>query len=83
MLRHPAFLDGATDTAFFDTHGLAALAAPRGGSRGMALSAIAAALADAAQNRGTASVLGAAPSGWRNLASGYQTKQYEDADGDA
>ena len=24
VLRHPAFLDGATDTAFFDTHGLAA-----------------------------------------------------------
>ena len=23
VLRHPAFLDGATDTAFFDTHGLA------------------------------------------------------------
>jgi pyruvate carboxylase subunit A/propionyl-CoA carboxylase alpha chain len=81
VLRHPAFLDGATDTAFFDTHGLAALAAPRGGSRGMVLSAIAAALADAAHNRSTASVLGAAPSGWRNLASGYQTKQYEAADG--
>ena len=28
VLRHPAFLDGATDTAFFDTHGLAELAAP-------------------------------------------------------
>ena len=40
------------------------------GSRGTALSAIAAALADAAHNRSTATVLGAAPSGWRNLASG-------------
>ena len=28
VLRHPAFLDGATDTAFFDTHGLTELAAP-------------------------------------------------------
>lgn len=28
VLRHPAFLDGATDTAFFDTHGLDVLAAP-------------------------------------------------------
>ena len=28
VLRHPAFLDGATDTAFFDTHGLAELPAP-------------------------------------------------------
>jgi propionyl-CoA carboxylase alpha chain len=30
VLRHPAFLDGATDTAFFDTHGLTELAAPLG-----------------------------------------------------
>ncbi len=28
VLRHPAFLDGATDTAFFDTHGLPELSAP-------------------------------------------------------
>ncbi|MDQ2638172.1 MAG: acetyl/propionyl-CoA carboxylase subunit alpha, partial [Actinomycetota bacterium] len=28
VLRHPAFLDGATDTAFFDTHGLTELSAP-------------------------------------------------------
>ncbi|MCV7150091.1 ATP-binding protein [Mycolicibacterium pyrenivorans] len=81
VLRHPAFLDGATDTAFFDTHGLAALAEPSCGGRAGALAAIAAALADAAHNRGAAQVLGAAPSGWRNLASGYQTKRYQDADG--
>src|SRR5690242_2921773 len=31
VLRHSAFLDGATDTAFFDTHGLARLAAPLAG----------------------------------------------------
>ena len=30
VLRHPAFLDGATDTAFFDTHGLAAAGRPAG-----------------------------------------------------
>ena len=40
------------------------------------LSAIAAALADAAHNRATATVLGSIPSGWRNLASGYQVKTY-------
>src|SRR5699024_128324 len=28
VLRHPAFLAGETDTAFFDRHGLAVLAAP-------------------------------------------------------
>ena len=47
VLRHPAFLDGATDTAFFDTHGLATLAAPLGDDQSIALSAVAAALADA------------------------------------
>ena len=56
VLRHPAFLDGATDTAFFDTHGLASWprrwpTPPRRGS-----SALAAALADAAENRATATV---------------------------
>ena len=35
VLRHPAFLDGATDTAFFDTHGLAELAAPLADDRAL------------------------------------------------
>ena len=81
VLRHPAFLDGATDTAFFDTHGLAELAAPLADKCAVALSAVAAALADAARNRQTATVFAAAPSGWRNLASGYQTKWYTDPAG--
>ena len=82
VLRHRAFLDGATDTAFFDTHGLAELAAPLADQRAVGLSALAAALADAAQNRQTATVFTTAPSGWRNLASGYQTKSYSDASGE-
>jgi pyruvate carboxylase subunit A/propionyl-CoA carboxylase alpha chain len=82
VLRHPAFLDGATDTAFFDTHGLAELAAPLSDSCTVALSAVAAAIADAARNRQTATVFAAAPSGWRNLGSGYQTKQYGDITGE-
>jgi propionyl-CoA carboxylase alpha chain len=81
VLRHPAFLDGATDTAFFDTHGLADLAAPLADAEGIQLSAIAAALADAAGNRATATVFGSIPSGWRNLASGYQIKTYLDDGG--
>jgi propionyl-CoA carboxylase alpha chain len=81
VLRHPAFLDGATDTAFFDTHGLAGLAAPLADSSAIRLSAIAAALADAAHNRSTAAVFGSIPSGWRNLASGYQVKAYHDDSG--
>jgi acetyl/propionyl-CoA carboxylase alpha subunit len=81
VLRHPAFLAGATDTAFFDTHGLAELAAPRSDPSAPALSALAAALADAADNARTATVFGGMPSGWRNVASGYQTKRYVDAAG--
>ena len=80
VLRHPAFADGATDTAFFDTHGLSELATPLADDATVRLSAIAAALADAAHNRATAAVLGTVPSGWRNLASGYQTKEYRDQD---
>jgi len=81
VLRHPAFLDGATDTAFFDTHGLDRLSAPLGDDRAAALSAVAAALADATQNRDRATVFAAAPSGWRNVASGFQTKPFGDAAG--
>jgi propionyl-CoA carboxylase alpha chain len=81
VLRHPAFLDGDTDTAFFDTHGLAELSAPLADESTIQLSAIAAALADAAHNRATAAVLGSIPSGWRNLPSGYQVKSFRD-DGD-
>ncbi|OBE91939.1 biotin carboxylase N-terminal domain-containing protein [Mycobacterium sp. 852002-10029_SCH5224772] len=82
VLRHPAFLDGATDTAFFDAHDLARLAAPLGDTAVVRLSAIAAALADAAHNRAVAPVLGAVPSGWRNLPSVYQVRDYHDDAGD-
>ena len=81
VLRHPAFLDGATDTAFFDTHGLAELSAPLADDAAIRLSAVAAALADAAHNRAiakTSGAFGSIPSGWRNLASGYQAKTYRD-----
>ncbi|WP_156766969.1 acetyl-CoA carboxylase biotin carboxyl carrier protein subunit, partial [Mycobacterium sp. E796] len=67
-----------------DTHGLAELSAPLADDATIRLSAVAAALADAAHNRATAKasgVLGSLPSGWRNLASGYQVKTYRD-DGD-
>ncbi|MCZ8377751.1 acetyl/propionyl-CoA carboxylase subunit alpha [Mycobacterium sp. CPCC 205372] len=78
VLRHPAFVDGATDTAFFDTHGLAGLAAPPGDDRTTALATVAASLADAARNRSAATAFAAAPSGWRNLASSHQVRRYRD-----
>ncbi|WP_091673200.1 biotin carboxylase N-terminal domain-containing protein [Amycolatopsis marina] len=76
VLRHPAFLAGDTDTAFFDRHGLDALATPLAGERARTLSVLAAALADAAANRANARVLGGLPSGWRNLPSAPQRKTY-------
>jgi acetyl/propionyl-CoA carboxylase alpha subunit len=81
VLRHPAFLAGATDTAFFDTHGLSALATPLAAPEAVRLSSVAVALADAAENRSAAAVFTAIPSGWRNLPSGYQVKGYVDAGG--
>ncbi|WP_433758475.1 acetyl/propionyl/methylcrotonyl-CoA carboxylase subunit alpha [Nocardia sp. CA-135398] len=77
VLRHPAFLAGDTDTAFFETHGLDSLAAPLVSESDEKLSIVAAALADAAANRKAAEVGGGLPAGWRNLPSQSQHKSYE------
>ncbi|MFC9896895.1 biotin carboxylase N-terminal domain-containing protein [Nocardia sp. NPDC127579] len=77
VLRHPAFLAGDTDTAFFATHGLDTLAAPLASEADEALSIVAAALADAVANRRSARVVGGLPSGWRNLPAQSQRKSYE------
>lgn len=82
VLRHSAFLSGATDTAFFDTHGLDDLASPLADQRAVRWSAVAAALAEAAHNRATAQVLADIPAGWRNLVSGDAHKSYRDTGGD-
>ncbi len=68
VLRHQAFLAGATDTAFLDRHGLGTLAAPLAGPGAVRLSALAAALATSAARRSSAPVLASLPSGWRNVA---------------
>ena len=84
VLRHPAFLDGATDTAFFDTHGLAELAAPLADPASSALD-LARRRTGRCRRRTAADrkgVLRDAPSGWRNLPSGYQTKRYSDSAGE-
>ena len=74
VLRHPAFLAGETDTAFFDRHGLDVLAAPLATAHTERVSALAAALALAAANRATAPVQSRLPSGFRNIASQPQRK---------
>ena len=81
VLRHPEFLAGHTDTAFFDTHGLIELSTPLADEHAVRLSAVAAALAVAAHNRSTASVLAGIPGGFRNVASGNQQKAFRDAAG--
>nr|WP_296776807.1 biotin carboxylase N-terminal domain-containing protein [Rhodococcus sp. (in: high G+C Gram-positive bacteria)] len=78
ILKHPAFLAGDTDTAFFETHGLGILSQPIAQGRALQLSALAAALADAAANRDAARVNRGLPSGWRNLPSQPQRKTYGD-----
>ncbi len=82
VLRHPEFLAGQTDTAFFDRHGLAALSEPLAGKDAEELSALAAALADAAANRAGARVGDRLPSGWRNVASQPQVKRYRNGEGE-
>jgi propionyl-CoA carboxylase alpha chain len=76
VLRHPAFLSGDTDTAFFTTHGLDVLSRPLASPESVELSAVAAALADAAGNRRDAKVNAGLPSGWRNLPGEAQLKTF-------
>ncbi|SFP40455.1 acetyl/propionyl/methylcrotonyl-CoA carboxylase subunit alpha [Amycolatopsis rubida] len=80
ILRHEAFLAGETDTAFFDRHGLDILAAPLATADAERWSALAAALADAAGNRASATTLGRLPSGWRNVRSAGQRKVFAKGD---
>ncbi|MEZ0111610.1 propionyl-CoA carboxylase alpha chain [Catenulispora sp. EB89] len=74
VLRHPAFLAGDTDTAFFSTYGLDVLAAPLASPETERISALAGALAVAAGHRAEAPVLGGLPSGWRNVPSQAQRR---------
>ncbi|MEC3976126.1 acetyl/propionyl/methylcrotonyl-CoA carboxylase subunit alpha [Amycolatopsis sp. H20-H5] len=80
ILRHDAFLAGETDTAFFDRHGLDVLSTPLSTEDSVKLSALAAALAEAAGNREAATTWGRLPSGWRNVRSQGQQKRYSHGD---
>jgi propionyl-CoA carboxylase alpha chain len=82
VLRHPAFLAGETDTAFFDRHGLAALAAPLADAAGHKLSALAAALALDSADSSSRAVLRGIPSGWRNVPSQPQRVSFAGLDVD-
>ena len=71
VLRDKDFLAGDTDTDFLDRH-------PFAPAPPTAIAALAAALAEAAGRRATATVQPAVPSGWRNLVSQPQRVRYQD-----
>jgi propionyl-CoA carboxylase alpha chain len=77
VLRHEAFLGGATDTGFLDRHDTSVRRADAGTVR---LSALAAALAQAAANRAAATVLRELPSGWRNVPSQPQCAAFSEGE---
>ncbi len=80
ILRAPSFVDGATETAFLDEHPEVfepLVTTPAARYR----TALAAALAGAAERRAAAPVLGLAPSGWRNVSQEYQQVGFETAAG--
>lgn len=74
VLRHPEFQAGDTDTGFLERNDLTA---PLADPDAVRLSALVAALADAAAHRAAARVLGGLPSGWRNVPSQPQVKRYQ------
>ena len=76
VLRHPSFRAGDIDTGFLDRH--PEVFAPLLSSvDAVRLSCLAAALAGAAARRAAAPVLGALPSGWRNVPSGAADRGYD------
>jgi propionyl-CoA carboxylase alpha chain len=76
VLRHPAFAAGQTDTSFLEKHNLATLAAPLADDDAVAVSALAAALADAAGRQRDARGLLGLPAGWRNVPSELQRARF-------
>ncbi len=77
ILRHPAFLEGVTDTQFLERHPPEVLGAPAEPPETERLHAAAAALAAAEERRRHARVLGFLPSGWRNNPSSPQRAVFE------
>ena len=76
VLRHPEFLAGNIDTAFLERHRDGGLFEPLASADTVRLSALAAALADAAAVRAAATVQPRLPSGWRNVVSQPRRRHY-------
>jgi propionyl-CoA carboxylase alpha chain len=76
VLREPDFRAGRVDTDYLVRHEPVRLLRAARDPRTDAIHALAAALADQAQRRARAQVLGAAPSGWRNVPGEWQLASY-------
>jgi acetyl/propionyl-CoA carboxylase alpha subunit len=76
ILREPEFRAGDIDTGYLTRHDPAGLAAPARDPRAAGTHVLAAALAAQAHRRATARVLGAVPSGWRNVPDAAQTAEF-------
>jgi propionyl-CoA carboxylase alpha chain len=79
VLTEESFRAGDTTTDYLDRH---RLTEPLADAAAVRLSALAAALADAAANRVAAGVLGGLPAGWRNVPSQPQRKTFVGPAGD-
>jgi acetyl/propionyl-CoA carboxylase alpha subunit len=76
ILDHEEFRLGAIDTHFLERHDPAYLGRPLADMETEFMSAVAAALADQAFERGRSGVLATIPSGWRNRPGPYQERAY-------
>ncbi|GAB3279408.1 biotin carboxylase N-terminal domain-containing protein [Parasphingorhabdus pacifica] len=82
VLRYPDFLEGGTDTRFLQRHGIdgpdgGGLVAPLADEHAASVSALAAALADAAVRGEASPVTRGLPIGFRNVPSQPQRKSYD------
>jgi len=76
VLRHEAFVAGEVSTDFFDRNGLDVLASPPADETAVRLSALAAAVALAEQDRARRTVQQRIPVGWRNVVSAPQLTRF-------
>jgi len=81
ILEHPEFAGTETDTHFLVRNDVAVLGRPLLEATDERLAAIAAALADQAEERAHAAVLSTIPSGWRNSPSQLQGRSYQGSHG--
>jgi acetyl/propionyl-CoA carboxylase alpha subunit len=82
ILEHEEFAAGSTDTHFLERHSPSDLGRPLTNPDGEHLSAVAAALADQAEERGRSLVLATIPSGWRNRPGQFQERGFRGEDGE-